>query len=223
VLVAVFISLNSGSVLADDWDDQTKWEELDNKPLEPVEPDRIYWLSAQTIPVELYGTRASIGYPMLSLGFQTGLAKQFDIMVDFSMPLSMPGQAFLIGTGAKYYFYNKNKFHYAAKLTAYTVLLTDSKDEINKMAPGIFLMPSFLMGIHLTEGCFYAEVGVMLYPYIFESSPRDYVLYGIPMKYGGEIYITEDLHIFTNVNLAVTLYSVGFVFAGIEAGVSYAF
>jgi hypothetical protein len=39
----------------------------------------------------------------------------------------------------------------------------------------------------------------------------------------GEIYITEDLHIFTNVNLAVTLYSVGFVFAGIEAGVSYAF
>jgi hypothetical protein len=220
-LAALWTALGASPVVAedDDWDG-SRWEELDEPGNEKAE-ERPMMLGAQTLPAGRFGLRLSAGYPFITAGLHAGLADRVDLIAEALMPYTMLGDALLVGGGMKVnIFGHGQRFRYALKLRVFGILYSDEgTDGLQNLAPGLLIWPSFVAGFHVKEGCFYGEAGLALYPFIGEGSEHDYVFYGVPMHFGGEIYLTDLVHLFINVDFSFSIF--GVLFTGLEGGVLF--
>lgn len=218
-LAIILITFAAGPVIAedDDWD-ESRWDELDEDEGENRE-ERAMMLGAQTLPAGRFGLRLSVGYPYIAAGLHAGVADRVDLIAEGLVPYTMLGDAFLLGGGMKVnIFGHKKMFRSALKLRVFGILYSDEgQDDLQNLAPGLLIWPSFVAGFHVKEGCFYGEAGLALFPYIGEGSEQDYVFYGVPMHFGGEIYLTDLIHFFINVDMSFTVF--GFIFTGLEGGI----
>lgn len=218
--VILCVALSEPALADDDDDWGGGWDELDEPRARDPEEIEPMVLGAQTLPAGRFGLRLSAGYPFVTAGVHAGLADRFDLIGEFMMPYTLPGKLFLVGGGGKVNIFGfGEKFRSAFKLRALGILYPGSDDELYKMAPGMLIWPSFVIGMKVKEGCFYGEVGLILYPYIEEGAERDYVFYSVPMHFGGELNITDLIHVFINVDFGFTIF--GPIFTGIEGGVLF--
>ena len=218
-LAIILITFTAAPVVAedDDWD-ESRWEELD-EPQEEKKEERPMMLGAQTLPAGRFGLRLSAVYPYITAGFHAGVANRLDLIAEGMMPYTMLGDAFLLGGGMKVNIFGHGKtFRSALKLRVFGILYSDEgQDDLQNLASGLLIWPSFVAGFHVKEGCFYGEAGLALFPYIDEGSGEDYIFYGVPMHFGGEIYLTDLIHVFLNVDMSFTIF--GFIFTGLEGGI----
>ncbi len=202
----------------DDWDRTTFH---DTPPTETSTGDAAMVLGAQTLPAGTFAAKLAAGHPFLTGGIHVGLSKRIDLLAEAKIPFSEFGKAWLFGGGAKLNLYSQNgRFFSAFKIRAFALLYDDPDNELQAMAPGLMIWPSFVMGMKVKEGCFYGEAGMILYPYIDPGSDRDYIFYSAPIHFGGEIYISDNLHMFINVDIGLG-FGFGPVVRGIEGGLLF--
>ncbi|MBW2704271.1 MAG: hypothetical protein JRF33_25915 [Deltaproteobacteria bacterium] len=194
------ILLPGGFAAADDWEDQSGWDEMeDNKTKEGEH--RSMMLGAGGLPAGDFGLRLSTGLLYANAGVHVGILDRLDLIAESLFPYETLGDIWMVGGGLKVNIHGRTGlFQSAIKLKAYGIIYGDEAGAQN-MSEGLALWPSFMIGLNVKEGCIYAELGAMLYPYTTSSSLQKDVFGGLPAHFGGEIYINDWFHMFINVDL----------------------
>ena len=228
-LAIILIAFAASPVLAedDDWD-ESRWEELD-EPREESTEERPMLMGPHTLPAGNFGLRLSAGMMLTSAGAHYGVADRLDLIVDAYAPWKDLGNTWMIGGGAKVNLHgSKSTFAYAFTLKAYGIFYGDVTGAVSHLPEGMAIWPTFMIGMKVKEGCFYGEIGPFLFVHHSDQSQTsDYVFQGVPAHFGGEIFITESIHIFINVDLMISGYFGIFTlnltgpFNQIEAGVIF--
>ncbi len=204
LLVAVFFGMlgatAAGAEEDEDWG-ETGWEELDNRPAQKQLDDRPMAMGPHTLPAGKFALRTSAGLLYWNAGFQAGLLDWLDLGAEFFQPYTDMGNTWLVGGGPKFRIFQQGKFAYAFSLRAYGLFYSSRGEAVSRLPEGLALWPSFQIGMKIKEGCFYAEIGVLFYPFTSSSSSQGYIFGGVPAHFGGEIFITDWLHAFINVDL----------------------
>ena len=224
VLMLAMLLLPGEFAAADDWDDQSGWDELENKQPKKDGEFKAMMLDPGGLPAGDFGFRFSTGLLYSSLGAHVGVLDRLDLIAETLIPYQGIGQTWMVGGGLKVNIYGRTGvFQSAIKLKAYGIFYSDS-DAVENLSEGMALWPSFMIGLRVKGGSIYAEVGAILYPYTTSSSNQTELFGGIPGHFGGEIYITDWFHVFINVDLVlaspVRFFSFGLTgpFNYIEAG-----
>jgi hypothetical protein len=210
----------------DGWGDESGWEDLDEGTDKEREElfERAMMNGTHTLPAGRFGFRASAGVSYFNFGAQAGVHDWVDVLAEAYMPYKDFGNTWLVGGGAKVRVYGHGIWAYAFKLKAYAIFYSDVNEDVKNLPEGFALWPSFMIGMKIKQGCFYGEVGAFLFPYTSGSSTHTYVFSGVPAHFGGEIYITDWLHVFLNVDLVFSahfgVFSLGLTgpFNGVEGG-----
>lgn len=197
----------AGLARADENWDGTDWEELDQRPAAKTEPEeRPMAQGPHTLPAGRFAFRASAGMLFSNLGAQAGLLDWLDLGAEVFMPHSDLGNTWMVGGGPKFRIYSQGRFAYALNLRAFGIFYSTAGEQVKDLPEGLALFPSIQIGMKIKEGCFYGEVGLLLYPVTSSSSTQSYVFGGVPAHFGGEIYITQWLHAFINVDIVFSGY-----------------
>jgi hypothetical protein len=230
--VVVFLGLILAGVRApaeddDDWGDPG-FEELDGaRKEEPA--TRPMMMGTHTLPAGHFGLRLSGGLLWLNAGAHLSVHDRVDVLADAFMPYRDFGNTWMVGGGAKVNIYQHGIFAYAFKLKLYGILYRDVTGAVDQLPEGLAIWPAFMIGMKIKEGCFYAEVGPLLYAYTGGGSSTDRVFQAFPMHFGGEIYVTDWFHVFINVDLIWSshfgLFAMALTgpFNGLEGGVVFLF
>lgn len=213
----------------DDWGDQSGWEELDNRTDKQDEErdKRPMVLGSHTLPAGKLALRAAAGLAYFDAGLHFGLLDRLDLLADTLFPYTDLGNTFLVGGGLKLRIYNHGMWAYAFKLRAYGIVYRSANEAVENLPEGFAVWPSFMVGLKIPQGCFYAEVGALIFPYTSSSSTQGYVFAGVPAHFGGEIYLSDLIHIYLNVDLVFSAFFGVFTmqltgpFNGLEAGVLF--
>jgi hypothetical protein len=206
LLAAVFWGALGGIAAAaeqGDWG-ESSWEELDQRPKTTPPDERPMAMGPQTLPAGKFALRTSAGLLYWNAGVQAGLLDWLDLGAELYQPYSDFGNTWLVGGGPKFRIYQQGRFSYAFSLRAYGIFYSSAGEDVSRLPEGLALWPSFQIGMKIKEGCFYGEIGVLLYPYTTSSSSQGYVFGGVPAHFGGEIYITDWLHAFINVDIVLS-------------------
>jgi len=208
----------------DDWD-ESRWEELD-EPKKDISGELPMLMGPHTLPAGSFGLRLSGGLMFTSFGAQIGLLDRLDLIVDAYAPWEDLGNTWMVGGGAKVNLHGRHStFAYAFTLKAYGIFYSDVTGAVAELPEGVALWPSFMIGMKIKEGCFYGEIGPFFFVHNTSQSTNTYVFQGVPAHFGGEIYITDTIHVFINVDIIFSGYFGVFTmdltgpFNTIEAGV----
>jgi len=189
----------------DDWD-ESRWEELDESREEPTE-ERPMLMGPHTLPAGNFGLRLSGGMMFTAAGAHFGVADRLDLIVDAIAPWTDMGNSWMVGGGAKVNLHGrKSTFAYAFTLKAYGIFYSDVTGAVSHLPEGMAIWPTFMIGMKIKEGCFYGEIGPFLFVHTSDQSTSEYVFQGVPAHFGGEIFVTESIHIFINVDLIISGY-----------------
>jgi len=211
----------------DDWD-ESRWEELDEPREKPIE-EKPMLMGPHTLPAGNFGLRLSGGLMFTSVGAHIGLMDRLDLIVDAYAPWQDLGNTWMLGGGAKVNLHGRQStFAYAFTLKAYGIFYSDVTGAVSNLPEGVALWPTFMIGMKIKEGCFYGEIGpFLLVHHSAQSQTSAYVFQGVPAHFGGEIYITDLIHVFINVDIIFSGYFGIFTmnltgpFNTIEAGVVF--
>jgi hypothetical protein len=189
----------------DDWD-ESRWEELD-EPRERPADEMPMLMGPHTLPAGNFGLRLSGGMMFTSAGAHFGLLDRLDLIVDTYVPWSDLGNTWMIGGGAKVNLHGRRStFAYAFTLKAYGIIYSDVTGAVAELPEGLALWPTFMIGMKIKEGCFYGEIGPFFFVHNSSQSTNSYVFQGVPAHFGGEIYVTDSIHLFINVDLIFSGY-----------------
>jgi hypothetical protein len=229
ILAVLLTALAAPPVIAeedDDWD-ESRWEELD-EPREQDTEEKPMMMGPHTLPAGNFGLRLSGGLMFTSVGAHFGLLDRLDLIVDAYAPWKDLGNTWMVGGGAKVNLHGRQStFAYAFTLKAYGMFYSDVTGAVAELPEGVALWPTFMIGMKIKEGCFYGEIGPFLFVHNTSQSTNTYVFQGVPAHFGGEIYITDTIHIFINVDIIFSGYFGIFTmdltgpFNTIEAGVVF--
>jgi hypothetical protein len=226
VLLLAFIAPPVFAEEDDDWD-ESRWEELD-EPKKDTGEEKPMLMGPHTLPAGSFGLRLSGGLMFTSVGAQFGLLDRLDLIVDAYAPWKDLGNTWMVGGGAKVNLHGRHStFAYAFTLKAYGIFYSDVTGAVAELPEGVALWPTFMIGMKIKEGCFYGEIGPFLFVHNTSQSTNTYVFQGVPAHFGGEIYITDMIHIFINVDIIFSGYFGIFTmdltgpFNTIEAGVVF--
>ncbi len=234
ISVAVLISLvGVGAPAADDddWGAESGWEELDD----PVESDEEedyppMVMAPETLPPGYVGLRGSAGVLFSAFGAHVGVTDWMDILADGYMPYTDAGNTWMFGGGLKFRIHGRRgDFQYCLKLKGYCVYYDDASQASSLLPKGFGLWPSFMIGMNVKGGSFYAEIGGLLFPWVAGDSNQTHIFQGLPAHFGGEIYVTDWFHVFMNVDILLSFFNPIFTmtmagpFNLIEAGVVFVF
>jgi len=226
VILTACLCVPAAAAADDEWEEESGWEELDEGTDEEHEAlfERPMVLGSHTLPAGHFGMRASGGFSFLNAGFHVGLHDRFDLLAEAFFPYVDMGNTFVVGGGAKVRIYEHGMWAYAFKLKAYGIFYSEFNPDVENLPEGFALWPSFMVGLKIKQGCFYAEVGAFIFPYTSDSSAKTYVFSSVPAHFGGEIYLTDWLHVFINVDIILSahfgVFTMGLTgpFNGVEAG-----
>ncbi|NMB75538.1 MAG: hypothetical protein GYA21_10470 [Myxococcales bacterium] len=163
-------------------------------------------LGPHTLPAGRMALRLSAGMLFSNLGAQVGVLDWLDLGAEAFMPHSDFGNTWMVGGGPKFRIYSQGRFAYAFNLRAFGIFYSSAGEAVKDLPEGLALFPSVQIGMKIKEGCFYGEVGLLFYPVTTSSSTQSYAFGGVPMHFGGEIYLTQWLHAFINVDIVFSGY-----------------
>jgi hypothetical protein len=150
----------------------------------------------------VFGARLSTGLYFINLGAHAGLAKNLEALIEGMTPYNDFGGNWMAGGGIKVKLHGeRGKLQYSFKLKTHLLFHRDSKTDSSGLLEGLSLWPSFMIGMDVQGGCFYGEVGFFLMPYATEDSGSRSFFYGMPAHFGGEMPVTDSIHIFINVDI----------------------
>ncbi|MBW1872291.1 MAG: hypothetical protein JRJ19_09510 [Deltaproteobacteria bacterium] len=190
----------------DDWGEESEWEELDENQGEKKD-DKEVWpmmLGTHTLPAGDFGFRISAGVQSLIVGAHVGVHDRVDLLADTFLPHSDIGNTWMAGGGVKVRVYGHGNWAYAFKFRVYGTFYSETNDTVKDLPESIAVWPSFMIGMNVKEGCFYAEIGTLLNVHTFSESTGSYVFSAFPAHFGGEIYITDWFHVFINVDIVIS-------------------
>jgi hypothetical protein len=229
IVLALLWAVPAAAADDDDWGDESGWEELDQRTdkQDKALDQRPMALGTHTLPAGKFALRAAAGLAYFDAGLHAGVLDRLDLLADTFFPYTDLGNTFLVGGGAKLRIYGHGMWAYAFKLRAYGILYRSVNGEVKHLPEGLAVWPSFMIGMKIPQGCFYAEVGALIFPYTSVSSTQSYVFAGVPAHFGGEIYLTDWVHVYLNVDLVFSAFFGVFTmnltgpFNGLEAGVLF--
>jgi len=229
MILAVLVAMPAAADDDDEWGGESGWEELDerNDEEDAALYSRPMVLGTHTLPAGKFALRASGGLAYFNAGLHAGVLDRLDLLAETFFPYTDLGNTFLVGGGAKVRIYGHGMWAYAFKLRAYGILYSSVNGAVKHLPEGLAVWPSFMIGMKIPQGCFYGEVGALIFPYTSSSSTQTYVFAGVPAHFGGEIYLTDWLHIYLNVDLVFSaffgVFSMNLTgpFNGLEAGVLF--
>jgi hypothetical protein len=192
----------------DDWGEESEWEELDEQQVDKKDKKEVWpmMLGTHSLPAGDFGFRLSAGVQSSIIGAHVGVHDRVDLLVDTFLPHKDIGNTWMAGGGVKVRVFGHGNWAYAFKFRVYGTFYTETNESVVDLPETIAVWPSFMIGMNVKEGCFYAEIGTLLNVHTFSQSTKSYVFSAFPAHFGGEIYITDWLHVFINVDIVLSPY-----------------
>jgi len=177
---------------------------LDGKTKSSEEASHAMAMGPSTLPAGDVAIRLSGGYAMPQLGVHVGLLDRLDLIAEVETPWGDLGNTWIAGGGLKVIAFGKpGGLQYTFKFKAYSIMYSDAESASGYLPEGLAIWPSFMVGMNVKGGCFYGEIGAFVVPYTTSDSNYSNTFMGVPAHFGGEIYITDWVHIFINVDLVL--------------------
>ncbi len=207
ISLVAFGAFDRPAVAGDDddgWDSESGWEDLDDGKSVKKENSRAMAMGPATLPAGRVALRMSAGGFFGQFGAHVGLLDRLDLILEGETPWTDMGNTWIAGGGLKVLAIGKSGgLQYTFKLKVLDIMYSDPSTASSYLPEGVAIWPSMMVGMNVKGGCFYGEIGAFIVPQTTSDSNYSSVFMGVPAHFGGEIYITDWMHVFINVDLII--------------------